>query len=123
MTESRGRILCVEDHVDTSNMLAYWLSRSGYEFVPALTYAEGAERVIDDDFDAYIIDNRLPDGRGVDLCKQIRESDRETPIIFYSADAQNQVIKEALDAGATKYLVKPYNIEALEQVISDLLQY
>lgn len=122
MTESRGRILCVEDHIDTSEMLAYWFGKSGYEFVPALTFADGSTKARGDDFDAYIIDNRLPDGRGVDLCKQIRQSDGETPIIFYSADAHQQVIQEAYDAGANQYLVKPVDMEEMEHVISHLLQ-
>ena len=121
MAESRGRILCVEDNVDTNEMLAIWLGKSGYEFVPALSYADGSAKALIDNFDAYLIDNRLPDGRGIDLCREIRVSDPVTPIIFYSADAQRWIIKEAYEAGANEYLVKPVDMEDLEQVISALL--
>ncbi len=121
MGHRKSRILCVEDHLDTSRMLAFWLSKSGYEFVPALTFADGSNKAHHDNFDAYIIDNRLPDGRGIDLCRQIRLNDEETPIIFYSADAQSQVIEEAYQAGASEYLVKPVNLGVLERAISQLL--
>ena len=121
MTGSRIRILCVEDHTDTSNMLAFWMGKSGYEFVPALTYAEGLHQVSPDDFDAYLIDNRLPDGQGLALCKEIREHDSKTPIIFYSADAQAYTIQAAYAAGANEYLVKPVSLEKLDEVISQLI--
>ncbi len=121
MGQHKGRILCVEDHVDTSGMLAYWLRVSGYTFVPALTFADGLNKAHSGNFDAYIIDNRLPDGRGVDLCRQIRQGDAETPIIFYSADAYPHVIEEAFQAGANEYLVKPVNLSDLEKVIATYL--
>lgn len=118
MGPRKPRILCVEDHDDTSKMLAFWLCKSGYDFVPALSFADGSDKAQDDDFDAYIIDNRLPDGRGIDLCKQIRQSDAKTPIIFYSADAHQHIIEEAYRAGANEYLIKPVSLADLERTIS-----
>jgi DNA-binding response OmpR family regulator len=122
MEQRRVRVLCVEDNVDTSEILKIWLGYSGYEYVPALTYADGLAKALQDDFDALILDNRLPDGRGVDLCRQFRRSNSETPIIFYSADAQKCVREEAFEAGANEYLIKPVNLSDVVRSIEKHLR-
>src|SRR5882762_9870546 len=57
-------------------------------------------------FDLFILDLRLPDGRGTELCVKIREFDRTTPIIFYSGDTEEQLRSE-LKCAAQEYVMKP----------------
>jgi DNA-binding response OmpR family regulator len=115
------RILCVEDHLDTSELLKYALGLLGYEIVCTYTYNQTLSKISDEDFDAYILDNWLPGGRGVDLCRLIRQRDLETPIIFYSADSLDSVIQEARNAGANEYFVKPANLSELELTVVRLI--
>ena len=68
-----------------------------------------------------VLDNWLPDGSGVELCEKIRRVDRTTPIIFTSAIAQRPDIDLAMQAGADRYLVKPYEPEVLVQTVKELL--
>jgi two-component system, LytTR family, response regulator AlgR len=66
------------------------------------------------------MDNWLPDGSGIGLCRAIREFDPHTPILFYSAAAYERDIQEALRSGAQAYLVKPVKPEDLEQAVAKL---
>jgi len=55
----------------------------------------------------YLLDTRFPEGSGLDLCKQLREFNPQTPIVFYSGDARETEKAKGLAAGADAYLVKP----------------
>ncbi|MEP6705642.1 MAG: response regulator, partial [Acidobacteriota bacterium] len=73
------------------------------------------------EFDLYVLDNWLPDGSGVELCKRIRSSGTRSPILFTSAVGQRHDIELAMDAGADRYLVKPYEPEKLLHAVKELL--
>lgn len=121
MEENKRRILCVEDDEDTCEMLTLALQLSGYEVVAAHTFADAISKALTTHFDAYILDSRLPDGSGVDLCKEIREFNSDTPILFYSADAYPKEIEEAMNAGAQAYMVKPIDPLEVERNIRELI--
>jgi DNA-binding response OmpR family regulator len=63
----------------------------------------------------------LPDGSGLDLCKQIREFDKATPILFYSAAAYEMDRAEAIKSGAQAYLIKPSQPSELCQLVTSLI--
>ncbi len=113
------RVLCVEDDRDTCEVLTFVMT--DYEFT-AVHSVEAANRMIaEGPFDLYVLDNWLPDGSGVDVCKTIRQNDTTSPIIFTSAVGQAHEIDVAMKAGADRYLVKPYEPEVLVQTIRELL--
>ena len=58
-------------------------------------------------FDLYVLDSRLPDVDGFDLCRRIRDFDRETPILFFSGAAYEADKKRGFDVGANAYVIKP----------------
>jgi len=113
-------VLCVEDDRDTCEVLKFVMT--DYDFVSVSTIFAAEQKMADGDFDLYVLDNWLPDGNGVDLCEKIRESGSRAPIIFTSAIGQRQDIDVAMNAGADRYLVKPYEPETLVQAVKDLLQ-
>ena len=117
---SPQRVLCVEDDPDTCEVLKFVMT--DYDFVSVSTIFAAEQKMADGDFDLYVLDNWLPDGNGVDLCEKIRESGSRAPIIFTSAIGQRQDIDVAMNAGADRYLVKPYEPETLVQAVKDLLQ-
>jgi DNA-binding response OmpR family regulator len=118
-TEFAKTILCVEDDLDTCELLGILLADWQTTFVHRL---DDARRKLENNrFDLYILDNWLPDGSGIDLCWHIRETDGDTPIIFTSAVGNKTEIKKAREAGAVEYLVKPYEPENLQKIIKELL--
>ncbi len=80
MNQKKCRILCVEDHEDTCEIITYTLD--DYEVISAGTKFEAIKRAKESDFCLYILDYHLPDGTGFELCKQIRTFDDRTPVLF-----------------------------------------
>lgn len=116
-----NRILFVDDDQDMGAVMRDVLALSGYQVTPVSTLAEGLNLARSRRFDLYLLDQRFPDGCGLELCRQIRQFDRETPILFYSAFGREVDKQLAKAAGAQDYLRKPATLEVLEQTISMLL--
>jgi DNA-binding response OmpR family regulator len=114
------RILCVDDYEDTSEMLKLLLSQEEYEVVTASSMEEALRFARSETFDLYVMDRRLPDGTGVELCQKLNKATPGVPCIFYTGDAYELQRQEALDAGGTDYVPKP-NIDALIDVVHKLL--
>ena len=117
-----ARVLCVDDHRDTCEMLKVLFRISGYDTVTAGTFAEALELARRGGFDVAILDNRLPDGSGIDLCRTLRTFDTRTPILFYSAAAYSEDAEAAFSAGANAYVTKPSNPTELVESIARLTQ-
>src|SRR5262245_45655930 len=112
-------ILFVEDDEDAHELMTFMLT--GYGFVIARNFTEGLRLAQRGYFDLYILDNWLPDGTGVELCRRIREFDPHTPVLFYSAAAYEYDVREALSVGAQVYLTKPSSLDELERVVAQLI--
>ncbi len=120
MSDSRCRVLCVDDHHDTSEMLQLLLAEENYEVHTAATVEEACEMAGDKQFDLYVLDKRLPDGTGLELCEKLNRMSPGVPCIFYTGDAYEIHRREAMAAGAAAYVAKP-NIEALIAAVHELL--
>ncbi len=122
-TPYNHRILYIEDHEDTIEMVSLILEGSGFHVTSRGTVEAALKVVAEQSFDLYLLDSWLPDGSGVDLCKKIRESDPHTPIVFYSAAADDRDRESALQSGAQAYLTKPTDsinlCESLLQLIEE----
>jgi DNA-binding response OmpR family regulator len=121
MLPHKKRILCVEDDDDVCSMITNLLGLVGYEVISAATMAEALTRIQQDEFDLYLIDNWLPGGSGVDLCRTVRASSSK-PIIFYSGAAYDEDKLQAMKAGANFYLVKPTDIDKLLETVRRLCE-
>ena len=120
MSQTKCRILCVDDHDDTSEMLRLLLTGPEYEVETAHTIAEALQMADTNEFDLYVLDKRLPDGTGLDLCRRLNELTPGVPCIFYSGDAYEIHKEEALKAGADAYVAKP-DLERLIKTVEKLL--
>ena len=116
------RVLYIEDHDDTRELVTLVLEQKSYEVVTGTTIKNGVDLAHSQDFDLYLLDSWLPDGSGLDLCRQIREFDQATPIVFYSAAAYEIDRHEALDSGAQAYLVKPSPPSELCNLVTSLIE-
>ncbi|MFY9573599.1 MAG: response regulator [Blastocatellia bacterium] len=118
---ARKRILCVDDHEDTRDMMRLLLDGYGYEAVVAASVSDGLERARSGGLALCILDHwRTECSNGVELCREIRGFDSEIPIMFYSGAGYKADIQQGLDAGAQAYLVKP-DFENLKPTIDRLL--
>jgi CheY-like chemotaxis protein len=104
---SVGSILYVEDDEDTRELVTLMLARSNYQVVPAENCDDALLLARANHFDLYLIDNWIPGGSGVDLCKKLREFNPWTPILFYSGAAYEGDKQQAFAAGAQGYWSNP----------------
>src|SRR5258708_6457312 len=114
------RVLCIDDQDDTSEMLKLLLLQEDYEVSTAATMQEALALAGSQQFDLYVLDRRLPDGSGLELCAKLNEITPGVPCIVYSGDAYEIHRTEAIAAGANAYVAKP-DIEGLIQSVHKLL--
>ena len=116
------RVLYIEDHEDTRELVQLVLEQRSYEVVTGATIESGIALAGSQHFDLYLLDSWLPDGSGLDLCRQIREFDKATPILFYSAAAYEIDKDQALNCGAQAYLIKPSQPSELCKLVASLIE-
>lgn len=119
--DSSHRILCVEDDKDSLELLQFLLGNEGFQVVSCATSKEALRLAGRDKFSAIVLDHRLADISGVEICRQIRAYDKQTPIIFYSGSAYPKDREAGLGAGADDYLVKPDDLERIAETIKRLV--
>ena len=120
MSQVTCRILCIDDHDDTSEMLSLILSQEDFEVVTTRTVEEALQLARPGAFDLYVLDKHLPDGSGLDLCAKLNDLTPGVPCLVYSGDAYAIHRSEAMAAGAHAYVVKP-DIEGLIETVHKLL--
>ena len=118
------KILIIEDEPDIRKTLEYNISREGYKVVSASSLSEGKEQINLSDFSLILLDLMLPDGSGLDLCREIK-SDKDkssTPIIILTAkdDEVDKVV--GFELGADDYVTKPFSVRELILRIKAILK-
>ena len=116
------RVLYIEDHEDTRELVTIVLEQKSIEVVTGSTIKSGVALAGSGKFDLYLLDSWLPDGSGLDLCRKIREFDKATPILFYSAAAYEIDRDQAIKSGAQAYLIKPTNPSDLCRLVTSLIE-
>jgi two-component system KDP operon response regulator KdpE len=112
VSPDRRRILVCDDEPQILRALKVILREAGFEAVPAETAEEALDRAAVHPPDAAILDLVLPDGDGVEVCRQIR-SWSQMPIIVLSAVGEEDAKVRALEAGADDYVTKPFGAREL----------
>jgi DNA-binding response OmpR family regulator len=107
------RILLVEDEAHLAEAVRDHLVAHGetVDWCASLVDADAALRSTD--YGLVLLDLHMPDGRGIDLLRDVRKRGDGTPIVIASARDQISDRIEGLDAGADDYLVKPYDLDEM----------
>jgi DNA-binding response OmpR family regulator len=115
-------LLLVEDNDAVALGLKYGLEQQGYKIIRVDTVKSAREQARLPLFDLVILDIRLPDGSGFDLCRELRNADLHQPIIMLTArdDTVDKVI--GLEMGADDYVTKPFELQELIARIRALLR-
>jgi len=120
VANAKCRVLCVDDHHDTSEMLELLLAKEDYEVDTAGTMETACRLAMEKQYDLYVLDRRLPDANGLELCERLQKITPGVPCIFYSGDAYELHRREAIAAGAAAYVAKP-DIDGLIDAVQKLL--
>lgn len=116
------RLLLVEDEAEMASWLVRAFKQSG--FVPDHASDAGtAESLLaGNDYDAIVLDLRLPDKHGLNLLADIRKAGNRTPVLVLTAQGSLQDRVKGLNVGADDFLTKPFAIEELEARIAALVR-
>ncbi len=106
------RVLVVDDEPQIRRALETTLRAAGYVVEAAATVAEALTRAAARPPDAVILDLVLPDGSGVDVCRDLRTW-TQAPVLVLSVIGEEREKVAALDAGADDYVTKPFGVEEL----------
>jgi two-component system phosphate regulon response regulator PhoB len=108
------KILVIEDEPDIRKTLEYNLSREGYEVAVSGTLQE-AKKLLEPSLSLLVLDLMLPDGSGLDLCREIKKNSllSDIPIIILTAkdDEVDRVV--GFELGADDYVTKPFSVREL----------
>ena len=109
------KILIIEDEPDIRKTLEYNISREGYEVISASSLSEGREKLESASFSLLLLDLMLPDGSGLDLCRELKQdkSLSTMPVIILTAkdDEVDKVV--GFELGADDYVTKPFSVREL----------
>lgn len=106
-------ILIVEDEIGISNFLKQGLEEEGFSITTASNGAEGLEKALQSSFDLILLDWMMPKMSGLEVCQNIRKTNKSVPILFLTAKDTVQETIEGLKAGANDYIKKPFSFEEL----------
>ncbi len=107
------KVLLVEDDPILGKSLNQMLTLSEFEVNWSQRFKDAEALIVERNFDCFILDIGLPDGSGLSLCKVIREIDSFKPILFLTAQTDEDTLLEAFRLGANDFLKKPFSHKEL----------
>lgn len=106
------RVLVIDDEAEVRSVVARALRADGHAVATAEDLESARERVAEGT-DLIVLDLRLPDGFGLELCRELRADGSTVPILLLTALSQVALRVEGLDAGADDFLGKPFAVAEL----------
>jgi len=113
------KVLLVDDEADFLDSLARLLVRRGILVATAGDGAAAIQMAAREDFDAIILDLRMPGMDGLTVLKTLRRSDPLTPMLLLSGEGDVSAVREAMQEGAVDFFFKPCRVEVLLAAIED----
>ncbi|MCZ8196857.1 MAG: response regulator transcription factor [Flavobacterium sp.] len=122
METENKKILLVEDDQNFGAILKDYLLLNDFDVVLAKNGMEGFEKFKKDTYDLCILDVMMPYKDGYTLAKEIREKNKDVPIIFLTAKSMKEDVLKGYKVGADDYLNKPFDSEVLLMKIKAIIQ-
>jgi DNA-binding response OmpR family regulator len=117
------RILVVDDEADLVATYRRLFGRQGYDVESAATRAGGLALIVSASPDLVIADLELPDGDGLDLVRAARTAPTPSRVIVVSGRPSSGLREDAMAAGASAFIAKPFSTDALGDLVRSLLDH
>jgi two-component system, OmpR family, alkaline phosphatase synthesis response regulator PhoP len=114
------KVLTVENNPELLKLVTHLLEKEGFEALTALTGREAMEVFETARPDIVCLDIGLDDISGYEVCRRMRAADAEMPIIIVTSKSRSVDISEGMEAGATEYIVKPFDIAAFASLLREM---
>ncbi len=122
MTEGAARVLLVEDTASLAAVYSEYLRAAGYVADHARSAQEALKLAHETGPDAVLLDVRLPDGDGLSVLRALRRENPEAAVVIMTAHGSVATAVEAMRAGASDFLVKPFAAERLAVTLANALE-
>lgn len=116
------KLLIVEDDLALSAGLCFELETDNYITVAAYSCAKARQLLDHNEFDLVVLDINLPDGNGYELCRYIKETKPQIPVIFLTANDLEEDVLAGFELGAEDYVTKPFHTGILRKRIQVVLR-
>ena len=116
------KILIVDDNLEFTEMVKQHLNFEGFQTSIALNGKTAIEKTLSEFPELVLLDLKLPDIPGVEVLKRIKELNENTAIIVVTGYGGEQVAVDLMKAGATDFLLKPFEKESFLKAVKDALQ-
>jgi two-component system chemotaxis response regulator CheY len=118
------KILAVDDSASVRQMVTFTLQNAGYDVVNAVDGKDGLAKAGQDKFDMIITDLNMPNLDGIEMITQVRKLPGCSfiPILMLTTESQVEKKDAGRKAGATGWIVKPFNADQLISVIKKLVK-
>ena len=120
--ESKIKVLVVDDDLEIRRLLGKYLDGQGFQTVLAGSRRECEQKLADAEVDLVVLDVMLPDGSGLDICRELRDRRPDLAIILLTALKEDVDRIVGLELGADDYLGKPFNPRELAARIKAVLR-
>lgn len=119
----QGRILIVDDQKGVRRLLEELFKKEGWDVQIAGDGKEAIHMVEElmPELDLILMDVKMPNMNGLEATRIIMERNFNIPIIMMTAYGENEVVKQAVDAGAKKCISKPFDIMVLRDMVNNLM--
>lgn len=116
-------ILIVDDSVSIRQSVRFILEQGGYTVFDAADGVEGLKKLFEQKVQLVITDVNMPNMDGISMLKKIRETEgiKFVPVLVLTTESQGSMVDEGKKAGATGWIVKPFNNEKLLETIKKIL--
>ena len=117
-------ILTVDDSASMRQMVSFTLKTAGYEVVEAVDGEDALDKARARDFDLVLTDQNMPRLDGIGLTRRLRQQPKfkATPILILTTESSDQMKQLGRAAGATGWLVKPFDPAKLIEVIKKVVR-
>ena len=117
-------ILAVDDSASMRQMVAFTLQRAGYGVVSAVDGLHASNKSAEGTFDLVLTDQNMPNLDGLGLTRKLRQTDkfRSTPILILTTESSDEMKQAGRAAGATGWLVKPFDPVKLVEVVGRVIR-
>ena len=117
------KILAVDDSISMRQMISFTLRESGYDVIAAVDGQDAISKAQNQSFDLIFTDQNMPNIDGLTLIQMLRElpQHEKTPILMLTTEASDEMKKMGRAAGATGWLVKPFDPQKLLDVVKKVL--
>jgi DNA-binding NtrC family response regulator len=122
MAEQRHRVLIVEDDPEMLALVGEHLEGEGHAVTGATRGADAISRLRTGEFDVVLTDLRLPDADGMEVLRVARESQRDVPVILFTAFGSIETAIQAIRQGAYDYVTKPFALEEIGLLVGKALE-